>query len=86
MPSPSLSKPLLLATLLLLCSCAQKGPASPQLTLAQPSTRSTLPTVATEPLFCAEFSPIQWSTRDTDLTKQQVQADNAKFHALCSPP
>lgn len=71
------------ALLLSATACAQLGPGSLPLTQPPPSTSSTSKTVATEPLFCAEYHPVQWSTRDTDLTKSQVQANNALFHKLC---
>lgn len=42
----------------------------------------TLPISGTK-VYCAVTQPITWSSKDTEETKAQVQAQNATYDALC---
>ena len=32
--------------------------------------------------FCSTYEPVQWSSKDTRLTKEQVDVNNRKYKAL----
>lgn len=81
----NLSKPLLLATLLMLPACAATQPETPSPPIQpQPSTALQTPTSVTSlPLVCSEMQIVQLSINDTTGTKTQVETNNHVLTALC---
>lgn len=51
--------------------------------LASCATARPTPTAGTAALVCRDMRPVAYSMKDTPLTIQQVQANNAAWHALC---
>lgn len=77
--------PLGLGLMLTLAACGTiPGRGTSQPTLPPPSTPTPITTSATNlPLICAQLQIVQLSRKDTDGTKEQVQANNHVLTALC---